>query len=434
MDLTADALTRVLAVCCGAEPEGPEEAVLMVRREQPSIAATLYAAWRNEGSPLNVALRYELDVQAQRIHRYRALAADLAVRVPGVVPLKGLEVADLYPADSLRYMNDLDYACDDEPQLWWLVAELVDDGWDLHTATFWRLGGVVHMLVSLRMPHEDRYCLPYGVEVASYVTMGDLAGVRPVIELPPAWRDPMVKNLLMLLFERFEQPYRARDLVDAALLLERQRDYPLLWDEIDRIGLWPEYTELTALLARTELVEIPSPDRPIALALARSRARRAGRRMAGLRRPAGAVVQHLQQRLVFSRQSRLERLLWSAAERRLPPDRALRSGLLCFGLPLPDVRPDVSRATVRQRDGLVFVDTPVGRFLLTAGDDVEEEAVRQLTADARSARPAPAEPAMDVVDPLDPDPVDPDPMGPDPIDPMDMDTVDTAAPAVAPGR
>jgi hypothetical protein len=385
MDFTADALTRVLAVCCGAEPEGPEEAVLMVRQAQPSFAPTLYAAWRNEGSSLNPALRDELEVQVARIRRYRALAADLAGRVPGLVPLKGLEVVDHYPADSTRYMNDLDYAAGDEPRLWRLVDELVGDGWDLHTATFSIFDGRLHMLVCLRRPHEDPYCLPYGVEITSYVTMGNLAGVAPVVELPRQWRDPTVKNLLMLLFERFEQPYRARDLVDAALLLEALDSYSALWHEIDRIGLWPEYTELIGLLARAELFAGPRHARPRALSVAGSRVRRAGRRLAGLRRPADAAVRHLQQRLVFDHLSRPERLLWAAAERRLSADRALRAGLLCFGLPVPGMRPDVAGATVRQRDGLTFVDTPAGRFLLTAGDDVDQDAVDLLAADGQPA-------------------------------------------------
>jgi hypothetical protein len=378
MDLTADVLTRVLAVCCG-EPDGPEEAVLMVRGDQPTFAPTLFAAWRNEGSPLNPALRYELDVQAARIQRYRKLSAHLASRVPGMTPLKGLEVADLYPADSTRYMNDLDYTAD-EPRLWRLVGELVDDGWELHTGTFWIFDGRLQVLMSMRMPHEDPYSLPYGVEVANYVAMGDLAGVAPVLELPSRWRDSVVKNLLMLLFERFEQPYRARDLVDATLLLRALDDHAALWHEIDRLTLWPEYAELAQLLERAELGPVPIHPRPRALSLAGSRTRRAGRMLGALRRPAQATARHLQQRLVFHQLSGPQRLLWSAAQRRLPGDRALRAGLLCFGLPVPGVQPDVGAATIGRRNGVTYVDTPVGRFLVTAGDDVEQDALDLLSS------------------------------------------------------
>lgn len=405
MDLTADALTRVLAVCCG-EPDGPEEAVLMLRQQQPSFAPTLFAAWRADGATLNPAMAYELDTQLARIDRYRALAADLAARVPGIIPLKGLETADLYPAGSTRYMNDLDYTAHDERDLWRLVDVLVGDGWDLHTATFSMLAGRLQVLVCLRQPHEDTYSLPYGVEITSYTTLGNLAGVPPVVGLPPAWREPAVKNLMMLLYERFEQPYRARDLVDGALLVEAVTDHGVVWAEVDRLGLWPEYTELATLMERAELTTVPRHPRPAALSVTRSRARRVGRRLAGLRSPGTAAVHHLQQRLVFDRLSAPERLVWAAAEKRMSVGQALRAGLLCFGLPVPDVRPGTARSVVRERDGLVFVDTPVARFLLTAGDDVEQSALDALSEPTTPAAPDAVDPA-DTVDTADPPAVAP---------------------------
>lgn len=328
-------------------------------------------------------MAYELDTQLERLRRYRALAADLERRVPGIVPVKGLEVAAHYPAGLTRYMNDLDYVAG-EPALWRLVHELTADGWDLDTATFVNIDGRLRVLASLRQPHPDPFTLPYGVEVANFVALGDLAGVPPLVELPPRWRDPAVKNLLMLLFERFEQPYRARDLVDAALLLAAVEDVEALHLEIARLRLWPEYAELAALLERAELATVvPAPAAPRAgtAAVAGSRVRRTGRRLAGLRHPAASTARHLQRRLVLGGHSRPERLLWAATERRLDAGRALRAGLLCFGLQVPGVRPEVEVATVRERDGLTFADTPAGRFLLTAGEDVEEEALEKLATD-----------------------------------------------------
>ncbi|HEY0636486.1 MAG TPA: hypothetical protein VGD67_02460, partial [Pseudonocardiaceae bacterium] len=97
-------------------------------------------------------------------------------------------------------------------------------------------------------------------------------------------------------------------------------------------------------------------------------------------RPADGALRHLQRRLVFDRQSAAERRLWAAAQGRLSTGRALRAGLLCFGLPLGEVPGDDREvAAVRRRGDLVYVDTPVGRFLLTAGDDVSEDAVDALT-------------------------------------------------------
>jgi hypothetical protein len=341
----------------------------------------MYAAWRNEGTPLNAAMSHELDSALERIERYRTIAAGVRRRVPGIVAVKGLEIADLYPAGSTRHMNDLDYVAD-EARLWKLVDELTGDGWDLDTATFVIVDGRLHVLACLRLPHKDPFSLPYGVEITTYVTIGNLAGVAPIVELPAQWRDPPVKNLLMLLYERFEQPYRARDLVDASLLMAAVSDLPALWDEIERLRLWPEYTELAGLQARADLPTAPDPPRSRQVAVAGSRARRAGRRLAELRHPAAATAKHLQRRLVLGSNTTPERLLWAAAGNRLNAGTALRAGLLCFGLPIPGIRPDTGAATVRERDGLTFVDTPSARFLLTAGEAVEQDAVDRLAADA----------------------------------------------------
>lgn len=403
MELTVSALNRVLAVCCGDEPESASEVVHVVRHTQHSFAPTLYAAWERDGATLNPALRYELDVQRRRTERYREIAAGIAGMagtasgVPAVVPLKGLEVADLYPAGWVRYMNDLDYVVADERDLWSVVNVLVGDGWELHSGTFVNLGGQLQVLVSLRREHEDRYCLPYGIELATFVAMGNLAGVPAVITLPRAWRDSAVKNLLMLLFERFEQRYRARDLVDATLLLGAvgRSGWATLWPEIDRLGLWPEYRELAGLLRRAELADAPVPGRPLGTAAADSRTQRVVTELSGWRRPVDGAARHLQRRMMYGRLSRSERWLWSVAERRLHPGRALRAGLHCFGLPVPDGRPDVAVATLTERPEVTWVDTPAGRFVLTVGDELDQDALDAVPPWAPAA--APGRPTADPV-------------------------------------
>jgi hypothetical protein len=73
---------------------------------------------------------------------------------------------------------------------------------------------------------------------------------------------------------------------------------------------------------------------------------------------------------------------------------AIGSGLLAFGLPLDGPRPAVTRAVLRHRGELAWADTPVGRFLLTIGDDVSESAVDELSGpedDVKQAGPEAAE-------------------------------------------
>ena len=148
------------------------------------------------------------------------MAADLAVRAPGLIPIKGLEVAALYPDGFVRTMNDLDYLASAQSDVWAAVAALTSDGWSIDTATFSHFDDGLQVMVSMRRTPEDPYQLPYGVEIATSYALGDLGGVGPLADLPTQWRRPPIKNLLMLLYERFEQLYRARDLIDAALLVD----------------------------------------------------------------------------------------------------------------------------------------------------------------------------------------------------------------------
>jgi hypothetical protein len=379
MGLTAEDVVSALTVCCGEEPDGPAEAVAIVRQSQPSFAATLYSVWRAEGAELDPGLDYELRVAESRIERFRSVAADLAQQVPDLMPIKGLEVAAAYPAGIVRTMNDLDYVALAEPDLWRAVGHLVKDGWELHTATFTQSGGDLRILVSLRQPFESPYVMPYGIEIANYLTLGDLNGVPPLLRLPDEWRAPVVKNVLMLIFERFEQRYRARDLVDASLVLGSASadERAALAAAITQLELQPEYAELARLVAATTLPPLPLPAGRRAHPV--TRVRRMARSVGFLRHPISGAARHLQRRVVNGKARRYERRPWAVAQRRLLVADALRAGLLAFGLPLDAPAPPVETAVVRTRGELAWVDTPVGRFLLTIGDDVTEEDVEELS-------------------------------------------------------
>jgi len=387
MELTSEQLLRALAVCCGEEPEDPAEAVVLVHRSQPSLAATLWSAWEAEGKALNPALAYELAAVRGRIEYYRALAGRLRAHVPGLFPVKGLEVADRYPAGLARAMNDLDFVAPVEADLWRAVRLLLDEAWDLHTATFTYFAGALQVLVSLRRPNEDEYALPYGVEVATYVTLGDMGAVAPLAVLPEACRrSPVLKNAMMLLYERFEQPYRARDLVDATLLLgSLDANDTTAWRRVvGSLGLWSEYAELVRLVAAAGLAELPAPP-PVAWVRSVTRVRRAAHGLGLLRYPVAGAARHLQRRHVAGRSGAAGRQIWQLAQRRLSVATAVREGLLAFGLPLDGPAPDCDRARLWQRSEYAWVDTPVARFLLTIGDEVPESAVEELGVETEPA-------------------------------------------------
>jgi hypothetical protein len=375
-DLSVDMLTAVLAATCGEEPATPGEAVHLVRRHQHAFAPTLYSAWLADGRALTAGLLEELDAARQRMAFYRDVAATLFAKVPGLTSIKGLEVADLYPAGLIRVMNDLDMVALAEPDLWAAVRLLAGDGWDIDTATFSRFAGGLQVMVSMRRTPDDPYQLPYGVEVASYFALGDLGGVAPIRDLPVRWRSPAVKNLLMLINERFEQRYRARDLVDAALLAAALDDAGRrdIVAAVTRLRLAPEYAELSDLLDTVGLGTLP----PIGQVRS-TRLRRSARNVGFLRQPVVGTARHLQRRVVAGKAKQTDVRALAAIGKRLPTDRAIRGGMLGFGLPLDMPAPPVDRAVLRTRDGLSWVDTPVARFLLTVADEVTQADVDRLT-------------------------------------------------------
>jgi hypothetical protein len=379
MGFTSQDLIRALAVSCGTEPDDLAEAVLLVRRFQPSFAATLYSAWKAEGLELNQGLAFDLESARARIDFYRSLAGQLSDAVPGLTPVKGLAVADLYPGGLVRAMNDLDYVVTDERDLWQAVSILVADGWDIDTATFTTISGSLHVMVSMRRPHPDP-CLPqHGVEIMTYCSFGDLCGGPLLISLPAAWQPPAIKNTLMLLYERFEQPYRARDLIDASLLLASASGEQVaeLMSAIGRLGLQPEYGELAERTGAAGLGPLPVPPQGW-LAGPAARAGRAVRSASQFTRPLAGAARHLQRRRLTGRPLWPERKAWAAVSRLLPPGAAVTAGLLGFALPLDGPPPAVRTAVLRQEGKLAWVDTPVARFLLTVGDEVDQSAVDEL--------------------------------------------------------
>jgi len=380
MDLTAANLVEALAVCSGQRKEDVAEIVEIARKTEPTFCATLFSAWQAEGMDLSPALREELAAINRRVELYREVAARLRSEVPSLTTIKGLEVAALYPPGLVRYMNDLDLITYSEHDMWRAVSLLMADGWSADTATCSYLGGTLRVMISMRMPAEDPFRLAYGVELATYYTLGNQGGIPPIIKMPPQWLDPPVKNMIMLLHERYEQPFRVRDVVDAALLHRSMR-------EPDRRALHDAVVSLNLVLAYSELVRLvnaaglgPLPQLPGgSLAIARARAARLARGASFFAKPLAGTGRHLQRRLMAAKPGRAEKVAWEMVERRLHPATAVRAGLLAFGLPVTGPLPHVTSAVLHERGEYAWVDTPAGRFLLTIGDYVSETAIEELS-------------------------------------------------------
>lgn len=392
MDLTSADLVEALAVCSGERSDDVAELVEIARKTEPSFCATLFSAWQAEGMDLSPALREELAAISRRVELYREVAARLRAEVPSLTTIKGFEVAALYPPGLVRYMNDLDFITFSEPDLWRAASLLTADGWSADTATFSYFGGSLTVMVSMRMPAEDPFRLAYGVELATYYTLGNQGSIPPIIKMPPQWLHPPVKNTIMLLHERYEQPFRVRDVVDAALLHRSmsEPDRRALYEAVVSLGLVLAYSELIKLVNDAGLGPLP-PLPGGALTIARARAARVARGASFFVRPLTGTGRHLQRRLVMAKPGRAEKAAWELLERRLHPATALKAGLLGFGLPVTGPNPNATRAELGQRGPHAWVDTPAGRFLLTIGDYVSETAVEELSGDDAEAVVAHAE-------------------------------------------
>jgi hypothetical protein len=400
MGLTADKLVDALATCSGGEAEGAAvepgdanglaEIVLLVRHDQPTFAPTLLSAWQAEGRELSPLLQLELDTARARTAYYRSLDASIIAEVPGLTSVKGLEIIGLYPSGLARHMNDLDYVAAAETDLWQAASYLLRDGWELHTASFSFVSGSPQVMVSLRRPHEDPFQLPYGVELTTYYSMGNYGAVAPLLRLRDEWRSPAVKNMLMLLYERYEQRFRARDLVDTVVLHDAMHPEELtaLHRAVVTLSLGVEYSELVELVRAAGLGSLPSlPGRRWTTGTIR--ARRMVRGASFFLRPLAGTGRQLQRRLITGEIGHVEGKVWDAVQRRLAVPPAISGGLLAFGLPLDMPSPEVTSTVLCRHGKLAWADTPIGRFLLTIGDYVSQDEVDELISrDGAGRQPA----------------------------------------------
>jgi hypothetical protein len=391
MVFTSDNLVNALTTCSGGEAQGAAveagetnglaEIVLLLRHDQPTFAPTLLSAWHAEGRELSPLLRLELATALARTSYYRSLDAEIISVVPGLTSVKGLEIVDFYPSGLARHMNDLDYVASVESDLWQAAGYLLKEGWELHTASFSCVSGSPQVMVSLRRPHEDPFQLPYGVELTTYYSMGNYGAVKPLLSLRDEWRSPAIKNMLMLLYERYEQHFRARDLVDAVVLHEglHPEELSALHRAVVALGLGVEYNELGELVSQAGLGSLPSlPGKR--LSVGTTRARRMVRGASFFLRPLAGTGRQLQRRLITGEIGHVETKVWDAVQRRLAVPPAISGGLLAFGLPMDGPPPKVTSTVLYRRGKLAWADTPIGRFLLTIGDYVSQAEVDELTS------------------------------------------------------
>jgi hypothetical protein len=359
------ATLRRLLVARGV-PATADDLSLLQAAKSPrhKLAVTLLSAWALEGRRLDPGLARELEWHRRRLARYRAVWARIDQAVPGAYLLKGLEIAGLYPPGLVREAGDLDVGVRRADDLWRIARLLEESGWQLTAFTVVRRDGQLETLAEFLLEGDEPEFLlePFTVELKT-IDIGSRARSQ---RIPDPAGSSTVKNLLALLAERWERPFRSRDVLDLALLLHclRPEELPRLRAGLGTLGLWRPWRELHRAAARLGWVPAglpPLADRERTL---RPGAARRWRRLAARAHPV-RVLALLAQRGVAEDRGRATDRLSDLLHRWLGVERLLALGLPLFGTPVGDQRAASLRLERRGRQ-LVAV-SPVGSLLLVGG-------------------------------------------------------------------
>ncbi len=350
--------------------------VAAVQREGQRIAPTLFSAWESDDLPITTTMRAAIRQAEERTKRYRDLQAALLERHP-VVPIKGLALADLYPAGVARQMNDLDLVVDEVDTAWHVASDLIDVGFETDALTLQRIDGQTHMVASFRKPlgqfeWDDR------AEIMTLPIFGDLAGLRPT--RLPTYLAAHHNSLLLLLEERHQRSFIARDLVDATVLI-RAADSPLqpFWGAVDELGLWPEWMDLAGLLERClGLADLLPEDSDQRVRTAkRLRLRRSLPSLSGARSDIGRTFT----RLAFStsRPASLNPLI-NYAQSSIGVVRAWRMGMPLFGALISSEAHTEWRLVSAGSARVALALTPIGMFAMSISSVMAERDIEQIAA------------------------------------------------------
>lgn len=224
------------------EEDGPRVLVRQSRMVSSALVPLVMSVAARAGVPLGSGSRDEIARARARVDGYRRIAADCR-RFFGARMVKGPSVARLYPADLTRSMSDLDLVVPDEGALWDAVAHLADR-YELEEMDVAVFGDPVrHLVVAPYWAADDPLLdRPLHVDLSTFAFYGDPQSVPIRTTLP---LHQTVADLLSLAEERFQRPFNAKDVIDAALLLRDPRlDAGALREAASTYLLAPELREL----------------------------------------------------------------------------------------------------------------------------------------------------------------------------------------------
>ncbi|HEX9624761.1 MAG TPA: hypothetical protein VF979_10315 [Streptosporangiaceae bacterium] len=398
-DLGDPAALRQLLISRGMRSDADDEAMLAAARSaKHKLHITVLSARESAGQSLSPEQQAELAAYRHRLEQYRAAWSIVADAAPHAQVVKGWTIGDHYPPGLLRSAGDLDVVCP-PGELWGAARALIDRGWELEAMTIFPSGPAsapscsapsrsapsdvsdrCHVLMAVTRPSDcDLIEDAYDVELRT----ADVAtSIRvPARALNGNSLSPAAANVLALAAERWERPFRSRDVYDLAILAGQldRAGLDSLGGALTATMLWPQMRELSRLLRRSGLAAEPAQP---------GRRREAWRaRAARLRRSSALWSNPLRVAGLASisttdadRGALADRLA-HAVQRRIGSWRLLRLGLPLFAVPLTSVpvpvpvpgpgpadsRADVDGLKLERRGPHLIARTPIGSFLLVAG-------------------------------------------------------------------
>jgi hypothetical protein len=377
-DLGHPGALRQLLVSRGVAPDADDDALLSASRTAlHKLHVTVLSARESAGQRLQPEQQAELAAYRDRLKRYQAAWSIVSLAAPHAQVVKGWTIGDHYPPGLLRGAGDLDVICP-PGELWQAALALIGQGWETEALTLFPsgpgsgrdVGEWCHVLMEVTRPRDCDYIEdPYGVELrtADVATNIRVAARRlNGTPLPAA-----AANVLALAAERWERPFRTRDIYDLAILTGQldRAGLDALNDALTTTMLWPQMRELSGLLHRSGLGQAPSQPGSLRAAW-RARAARQRRAAALWAHPLRAAALLATSTVDTDRGALADRLA-HAVQRRIGSWRLLRLGLPLFAVPLPAVAPDAGAAAegliLERRGAHLIARTPIGSFLMVAG-------------------------------------------------------------------
>ncbi|MFJ5269776.1 hypothetical protein [Streptomyces sp. NPDC088358] len=321
-----------------------EEAYRLVRRAQQTsgtLAQLVVSLAVGEGTEPGSGSRDLLERARSRAARYADLRATLA-DCPGIRTVKGPSLAGHYPAGVRRPVGDLDLVAPDEERLWRAAVTLCSLGGEPAELSLFVAAGRLHVMLAVLWPSPDPLMEEeIRVELCTAAFSGDFAAVPVRPELPAR---QVLADLLSVAEERFQRAFHAKDAVDLLMLLDSGSLEPTgVAEAAAACRLAPELVELLDLLSTA--VEHPGAE-PLRRALTVPAAAETARRAAVPRPP------HEPGRSVTAR---------------------LEAGQPVWGMPLTRASRPGDKCVLDHRDDLTLARTPVGDFLLVAGELVDPD-------------------------------------------------------------